>query len=134
NYGVEFSDFKPFGQKEIARTYRTDVLDYQEVFAHLTTLEELGEAPEEMFAIKAPTPADQQIKTVFVSTRKEEGLVENAPSIEWPTVREGKTEGYMIIYARTDRTGKVRESAKHNSDQPGLEDFGMEQALRYKFK
>lgn len=40
----------------------------------------------------------------------------------------------MIVYARTDRNGQVRETAKHNSDQPGLEDFGMEQALRYKFK
>jgi hypothetical protein len=28
----------------------------------------------------------------------------------------------------------VRETAKHNSDQPGLESFGMEQALKYKFK
>ena len=44
------------------------------------------------------------------------------------------TEGYMIVYARTDRTGQVRETSKFNSDQPGLESFGMEQALRYKFK
>lgn len=61
-------------------------------------------------------------------------MVETVPNIEWPPVREGKTEGYMIVYARTDRTGQVRETAKHNSDQPGLEDFGMEQELRYKFK
>ncbi len=40
----------------------------------------------------------------------------------------------MIVYARTDRTGQVRESAKHNSDNPGLESFGIEQALRYRFK
>lgn len=38
------------------------------------------------------------------------------------------------MLARTDRSGQVRETAKHNSDQPGLEDFGMKQALRYKFK
>ena len=48
-------------------------------------------------------------------------MVEKAPEIQWPAVREGKTEGYMIVYARTDRTGQVRETAKHNSDQPGLE-------------
>ena len=65
---------------------------------------------------------------------QEESLLEKAPEIQWPTVREGKTEGYMIVYARTDRTGQVRETAKHNSDQPGLEEFGMEQALHYKFK
>jgi hypothetical protein len=134
NYGVEFGDWESFGKKEVARTYKTDVLDYQEVVAHLTTLDELRDTPEELFAIKTPTPADQQIRTAFVSTQKEESLVEDAPKIDWPTVHEGKTEGYMIVYARTDRTGQVRESAKHNSDQPGLEDFGMELALRYKFK
>lgn len=134
NYDVEFSEWKKFGGKMIARTYKTDVLDYQEVVAHLDKLEPLQNASEQMFAISTPTLADQQIGTVFVSTQKEEALLESAPTIDWPTVREGKTEGYMIVYARTDRTGKVRESAKHNSDQPGLEDFGMQQALRYKFK
>jgi hypothetical protein len=134
NYGVEFEDSKPFGLKEIARTYKTDVLDYEEIIAHLTTLEDLRDPPQELFAVKTPTPPDHQIKTAFVSTKKEESLIETAPEIDWPTVREGKTDGYMIVYARTDRTGQVRETAKHNSDQPGLEEFGMKQALRYKFK
>jgi hypothetical protein len=134
NYGIEFGDWKSFDEKEIPRTYKSDVLDYQEVVAHLTTLEELRDAPEELFAIKTPTPADQQIRTAFISTQKEESLVENAPKIDWPTVHEGKTDGHMIVYVRTDRTGQVRETAKHNSDQPGLEEFGMQQALRYKFK
>jgi hypothetical protein len=134
NYGVEFGDWKSFGKKEIARTYKTDVLGHEEIVGHLTTLEELHGSPEDLFAIEAPTPAHQQIATAFVSTQEEESLVENAPMIDWPTVHEGKTEGYMIVYARTDRTGQVRETAKHNSDQPGLEDFGIEQALRYKFK
>ncbi len=134
NYNVDFEDWKSFGKKEIARTYKTSVQDYQEIVAHLTTLEELRDAPEDLFAVTTPTPSEQQIKTAFVSTLKEESLIENAPEIDWPAVREGKTEGYMIVYARTDRAGQVRETAKHNSDQPGLETFGMEQALRYKFK
>lgn len=128
------NDWKPFGKKQIARTYKTDVLDYREIVAHLAKLEELKDTPDDLFLVKTPTPLEQQIKTAFVSTRKEESLLENAPKIDWPTVREGRTEGYMIVYARTDRTGQVRGSAKHNSDQPGLENFGMEQALRYKFK
>ncbi len=134
NFSMEFSDWQGFGDKQIARTYSTDVLDYKPVLAHLTTLEELKQADDATFAIATLTPADQQISTAYVSTLKEESLVESPPIIEWPTVREGKTEGYMIVYARTDRTGQVRETEKHNSDQPGLETFGMEQALRYKFK
>jgi hypothetical protein len=134
NYDIHFEDWKSFDKKQIARTYKTSVLDYKEIVAHLTTLEELRDATDELFAVTVPTPPEQQISTAFVSTLKEESLIENAPKIDWPTVREGKTDGYMIVYARTDRTGQVRETAKHNSDQPGLESFGMEQALRYKFK
>jgi hypothetical protein len=110
------------------------VLDYKPVVGHLTTLEKIEQPDESMFTVTTPTPEDQRISTTFVSTLKEESLVENVPDIQWPAVHEGKTEGYMIVYARTDRTGQVRESSKHNSDQPGLESFGMEQALRYRFK
>ncbi|HSY00866.1 MAG TPA: hypothetical protein VK819_01870 [Acidobacteriaceae bacterium] len=134
NISLTFDDWKSFNKKKVARTYKTSVLGFEEVVAHLTTLEDLRNVPDETFAVTAPTPPDQQITTTYVSTQKEESLIENAPKIDWPPVREGKTEGYMIVYARTDRTGQVRETAKHNSDQPGLEDFGMQQALRYKFK
>jgi hypothetical protein len=133
NVNVSYSDWKKFGKQQIPRTLTTDVLDYREIPAHLTTLEELNNPDQAMFAITNPTPPAQQVATAFVSTLKEESLLEKAPVIEWPTVREGKTDGYMIVYARTDRTGQVRETAKHNSDQPGLESFGMQQALKYKF-
>lgn len=134
NSNLEFSDWQRFGHQQIPRTLTTDVLDYKPITAHLTTLEELKHPDSALFEIANPTPPAQQMQTAFVSTLKEESLVETVPEIHWPTVREGKTEGYMIVYARTDRTGQVRETAKHNSDQAGLESFGMQQALRYKFK
>jgi len=134
NMSLEFSDWAGFGKKQIPRTVQTDVLGFKPVIGHLTVLEEIKHPDEAMFTVSAVTPVDQRITTEFVSTLKEESLVETVPEISWPSVREGKTEGYMIVYARTDRTGQVRETAKHNSDQPGLESFGMEQALRYKFK
>ena len=134
NVSMEFKDWKKFDKRQIARTYQTDVLDFRPVVGRLVTIEELKQTNESMFTVSTVTPEEQRISTSLVSTLKEESLVEKAPVIEWPSVREGKTEGYMIVYARTDRTGQVRETAKHNSDQPGLESFGMEQALKYKFK
>ena len=134
NMSLEFRDWEGFGKKQIARTFQTEVLDFKPVIGHMTTLEEIKKPEDAMFIVSAVTPVDQRITTEFVSTLKEESLVETVPEISWPSVREGKTEGYMIVYARTDRTGQVRETAKHNSDQPGLESFGMEQALHYKFK
>ncbi len=131
NHSMTYSDWKSFGKKQIPRTYQTDVLDYKPITANLTTLEDLKHPDLSLFTIAGPT---QPLATTFVSTLKEESLLDHAPQIVWPAVREGKTEGYMILYARTDRTGQVRETAKHNSDQPGLESFGMQQALAYKFK
>lgn len=129
NHSMQFSDLKQFNGKQVARTYQTDVESHEAVVAHLTTLEPLTSPAPDLFTVTTPTPPADRIQTAFLSTAKAESLIDHAPVIEWPTVREGRTEGYMIVYARTDRTGQVRETAKHNSDQPGLEDFGMQQAF-----
>jgi hypothetical protein len=134
NLNIEYDDWKGFGTKKIARTIKTDVEGFEEIVGRVTTLEELKPADSAMFEVEDVTPPEQRIATKYVSTLTEESMVEVKPDIQWPTVREGKTDGYMIVYARTDRTGQVRETAKHNSDQPGLEDFGMEAAKKYKFK
>jgi hypothetical protein len=133
NYSMEFSDFRSFGRQQIARGYSTEVLDHKPVIGHLTTLEPIASTDLSGIAIDNVTPPADQINTAFVSTLKEESLIDHPPTLDWPAVREGKTEGYMIVYARTDRTGQVRESSKFNSDNPGLEQFGMEQALTLKF-
>ena len=133
NRYLEFSDFHSFGKQNIPYTFATSVLDYQPVKGHLDLLERIGAPDPSLIAISAPTPPSAILHTAFVSTLKEETLIDHPPVFNWPTVREGKTDGYMIVYARTDRTGQVRETAKHNSDQPGLEQFGMEQALTLKF-
>ncbi len=134
NLNIEYADWRKFGKKEIAREYSTDVLDYKPVKGHLTILESLKQPDESMFAVTKSTPAKEQIQTRFVSTLTEESMLEKAPELHWPDVHEGKTDGYMIVYARTDRTGQVRESSKHNSDNAELEQYGMEQALNYKFR
>jgi hypothetical protein len=85
-----FSDWQKFGEKQIARTYRTDVLDEDPVVGHLTVLEELKEPDEARFAADPATLVSQRWSTSFVSARIAEGLVEKAPTIQWPTVREAR--------------------------------------------
>jgi hypothetical protein len=131
---IRFRDWKRFGQKQIPRTYETRVLDQNPVVGHLTQLEELKQPDEAMFTVDSVTPLNERISTSFVPEHAEEGLVEKIPAIQWPAVREGKTEGYMIVYARTDRTGQVRETVTYSSDQPALGSFGMQEGLNYKFK
>lgn len=133
-YFIGFKDVQDFEGKKIARTYETRVKDFQTTSARMTLLEKLADGDNSLFGVQEMTPKADRISTTFVSTLKEESLVEKPPEIQWPDVREGKTDGYMIVYARTDRTGRVREAARHNSDNRELERFGIEQALRYKFK
>jgi hypothetical protein len=133
-YNMEFSDFKKFGKKQIARSYVSGTGDHARLRGKLTTLEE-WKPDESLLTVTSETAPADRILTTLVSTLTEESMVESAPKdVTWPPIRDGKTEGYMIVQAVTDRTGQVRETSKHNSDNPGLESFGREVALKYKFK
>jgi hypothetical protein len=134
NFSYYPKDWSDFDGKTIPRTYDVFVLDRLHVVGRLKVLEKLDATAVLPSKIANDSRIQEPIHTEFVSTRVEEGLLEKAPQIQWPAIREGKTDGYMIVYARTDRNGQVRESSPHNSDNPGLEAFGAEQALRYKFK
>jgi hypothetical protein len=133
-YNMEFHDFKKFEKKQIARTYVSGAGDHARLQGTLTTLEK-WKPDEALLAVTKPTATSDRILTTFVSTLTEESMLESAPKdVTWPEIRSGKTEGYMIVQATTDRTGQVRETSKHNSDNAGLESFGREVALKYKFK
>jgi hypothetical protein len=133
-YFMEFSDYRPFGNKLISRAYTTYTDGNDKIIGLLAKLEPLTAIDENLFRVADSTPPAQQIHTEFVSMATNQSLFEIVPPIEWPAVHEGKTEGNMIVHVITDRTGQVREAYKHNSDNAGTEDFGTQQALRYKFK
>jgi hypothetical protein len=133
-YFMEFGDYQPFGTKLVAHTYTTYTDGNQTVVGRLIMLDPLNSANTDLFTIEHPTPSDQRIETKFVSMAMNESLIAQLPTIDWAPVHEGKTEGNMIVHIITDRTGQVREAHKHNSDNPGAEDFGVQQAFRYKFK
>ena len=68
-------------------------------------------------------------------SRKEIGdRIADVPDYEWPSQDTGKQEGYMIVYVRTDRAGKVRESYWDSSDNYGLQDAGVTLALKSSLK
>ena len=127
-------DWHRFGNQEIAYRYSTSIQEGQPVVGMITTLEPLSPQDQASIAITAGTPPKDRIGTTLVSTAKAESLLETAPAIRWPPVHEGKTDGFMTIYARTDRAGQVREAYPQRSDNPALRAFGAQQALNYKFK
>jgi hypothetical protein len=133
-YFMEFGDYQPFGDKLIARSYTSYTDDNEKVIGGLTKLEPLNPSDEKLLIVGHPTSPEQRIETSFVSMAMNQSLLAEAPVIEWPPLHEGKTEGNMIVHVITDRSGQVREAYKHNSDNPGTEDFGVLQTLKYKFK
>jgi hypothetical protein len=131
---MEFDDYEPFGKKQIARSYVTYDGDNEKILGRLSKLEAWKQVDESLLTVEHPTPTDQRIETSFVSMATNQALIEKAPAIDWPTIREGKTEGNMIIHVLTDRKGQVREAYEHSSDSGGVADFGRDQAMNYKFK
>lgn len=131
---IEYSDQKGFAGKKIARTYSTSTGSYEEITGKLTSLRSLSTTEVDALRVTQATPTDKRIGFAFISTKDEEARLESAKPFDWPPVREGKTEGYMIVRALTDATGQVRETSKYNSDNPGLEEAGRLAALGYKFK
>jgi hypothetical protein len=119
-YAMIFSDYQHYQKQSIAFTYQSGMDGNDPVVGKLTLLEPLADAPA-LFTITTPTPPADRIETTAVSTLKEESLVERSDNSPWPPIRDGKTDGYMIIHAVTDRTGQVRSASKYNSDNAELE-------------
>jgi hypothetical protein len=128
-------NYGPFHDKSIARTYHVSNHDQTRLRGDLTTLED-WKPDNAQLSITNPTPPSDRILTTIVSTATEQSLLQSSPvNVHWPSVREGKLDGYLIVHAITDRTGQVREAATYNSDaNQELGPFARQIALQYKFR
>lgn len=131
---MDYSDHKAFNGKKVARSYSTTTGSYEAIAGIVTSLRPLEPNEANSIRVAKATAAGERIGFSFISTKAEEARLESAKPFNWPSVREGKTEGYMIVRALTDVTGQVRETSKYNSDNPGLEEAGRQAAMGYKFK
>ncbi len=134
NTWMEYSDYEKFGKAKVAHTYTSSTGSYNQLVGKLTSLRAPNASEAASVKVNSATPKEQQIGFTFISTKAEEARLESAVPFQWPPVREGKTDGFMIVQAITDTSGQVRETSKHNSDNPGLEEAGRQAALGYKFK
>ena len=133
-YKAQFDNYLPFKKKMIARTIKAEFAPDFVLTAKLTQLAELASPDEKLFAVDAPTPATDQMKTIQVTEGSARALAVNTPAIVWPTVREGKTEGVMSVYISVDRSGQVREVWPLASNNPELNQPAREQLLRWQYK
>jgi len=133
-YKAQFDSYLPFKKKMVARTIKAEFAPALVLTVKVTELAEFSNPDEKLFAIDAPTPATDQIKTIQVTQDSARSLAVNTPAIIWPPVREGKTEGIMSVYVSVDRSGKVREVWPLVSNNPELNEPVREQLLRWQYK
>jgi hypothetical protein len=107
-YKAQFADHQPFKNQMVARTITADFAPGLTITAKITELTELANPDETMFAIDAPTPLAQQIRSSQV--------------------------GEESARISTDRSGQVREVWPLGSGNAVLSDAAREQVLRWQYK
>lgn len=127
---ISYSDFEQFGDQMVPRTWSDDIPENIFVDGKVTRLEKLSASEMGTIHVSSPTPLENQVRTAFLSRNDISDRIANVPNYVWPLQASGKQEGYMIVYVRTDRTGKVRESYWDSSDNYGLQDEGVKLALK----
>jgi hypothetical protein len=133
-YKAQFDSYLPFKKKMVARTIKAEFAPELVLTAKVTELVGLPSPDEKLFAIDAATPATEQMKTIQVTEASARALALNTPTIVWPTVREGKTEGVMSVYVSIDRSGQVREVWPLASNNPELNAAAREQLMSWQYK
>jgi len=130
-YHISYSDYKKFGDKDVARKLGEYIEPGTELQADIEELDALPSADESLFAIQTPAAP---LRTITVKEETVRTLISNAPDIEWPPMKEGINPGRLSIYICIDRDGHVRETLPLNSDNPNMTQAAREQVMKWSFK
>jgi len=133
-YSAQFENYSDFANKRVARKIVFDPEPGTQIEADIKLLEPLINPPPDLFFMPPSAPERQPIHTLQISESTARSLIQSAPDIIWPTVRDGKTSGVVSIYVSVDRAGKVRETRPLNSDNPQVNDSVREQLAAWEFK
>jgi hypothetical protein len=130
-WGAEFKDYADFHGRMIARTVNVGT---PQVTARISTLEDLGTVPADLFETASKGQSDQPLRTVVMdeaSARR--NLLPGEPS-SWPAVQDGPLEGKVTAEIIIDREGRVKEIGVLFSDNPGVNEAGNQivRAMRFK--
>jgi hypothetical protein len=133
-HSLIFSDFQPFHEKSVARSYNSSTRDGVDLMGTIRTLED-WKPDDHLLAISAATPTSARILTKMVTSSVADAMVQSVPDdVHWPTVRDGRLDGNILLHVVTDRTGRVREAAPYESDNEALRLYARDLVFRYQFK
>jgi hypothetical protein len=128
-WGGEFSDFRPFEDRIIARK-----ISEEGATARVTVLEDLDPSSV-TFSPPPGTPGSPLIHTVALDEISLRKNLQPGPPPQWPAIQDGPQEGALTTtYVLVDRTGAVRDVGMILSDSPWLENTAKEYISGLRFK
>ncbi len=130
-YEAQYSDYKKFGQKQVARKIQEEIEPGTTLEADIVALSEANSVSDSSLVIDHPT---QPLRSIFVNEQTLRGIAVDSPPIQWPTIHGGKPVGTLSIYVCIDRQGRVRETYGLNSDNPYMTDAARKQLMNWTFK
>jgi hypothetical protein len=138
-YEAEFSDFKDFKGRNVARRISVEPERGTKIEGRITELTELTDLSEanadaSLFAVPAPSAPQERIVRMRVSEEAARAALLASPEISWLPVRDGKTKGTLSIGVSVDRQGHVRETWPLNSDNPFPQDQARKVVSQWTFK
>ncbi len=130
---VQFTDYRMFFGRNVAREIITTPEIGVSYIARITLLSLVERADPDLFVIKQPTPANERLRTVLFSEAELRALLPTPPQIVWPQVLDGSTKGRASYFVSVDRDGHVRETVVVRSDNERANDSARRQIMRWKF-
>jgi hypothetical protein len=131
-YGMEFHDFRSFGDKQIARVFVDHPEPGTELVGKVVVLEDASKTPSDLF--QPLSTSDTRFRSVAVGSQEMESFTADEPIVEWPSVHSGNTSGHLAMYVSIDAQGQIREAWPLGSDNAGLEDPARDQVRKWKIK
>lgn len=127
----DYKDYKSFHGRMVGRTVESGS---PQVTAKITTLEDLGEAPPNLFDTETGGGDQSLLKTVLLEETELRKYLLTKDPVSWPSLRDGPLEGIITTEIVVDREGKVRQIASILSDNPGLSEDAGRAIVKMRFK
>jgi hypothetical protein len=133
-HSIEFSDYKSFHGKRIARrlVYLVSAGDF--MTARVTELEDLKHSADDLFVVDQPTDPSKRLRVESLDQAALMNLAMEKPEIVWPQVLDGATTGKASFYITLDASGKIREVEPLQTANERSNDSAIRQIMRWKFK
>ncbi len=131
---VDFLNYQEFHGQRIARrlVFTVSVGDF--LTADVTSLEDLKDPDESLFAIPDPTPREQRIVSATLHEQELRSLALEAPQIIWPQALDGAETGKASFYLAIDPKGRLREVLPVETCNERTNDSAIRQIRTWKFK